>query len=199
MKRMVSILAVIALAACAESSGPGGVDDLRLSVIRQSATAPPLLAVRDSFWAKVGDNREMRLFYQTAVPGDSGEEFLRFEVPGTGLYRKPDGSAFQAGDSIRITVIVVDPARFVFEFAPAGLQFNPQNPARLKVHYLHADKDFDDDGDVDTLDDGIEAQLDLWYRQTAGALWFRVGSVKFEESDEIDGLIRSFSQYAVAW
>jgi len=199
MKRLVSLLTVIALAACAESSGPGGVDDLSLSIMQHRGTAPPLLSAQDSFYAKVGDGRELRLYYQGAAPGDTGEEFLRFEVPGNGLYRKPDGSAFQSSDSILITVTVVDPDRFLFEFAPAGLQFNPQNAARLKIHYEHGEHDFDDDGDEDEEDDDLETQLDLWYRQSAGALWFRVGSVKFEESDELDALIRNFSQYAVAW
>jgi len=199
MKRLVSLLTVIGLAACAESSGPGGVDDLSLSIMQQRGTAPPLLVAQDSFYAKVGEGRELRLYYQGAVPGDTGEEFLRFEVPGTGLYRKPDGSAFQSSDSILITVTVVDPDRFLFEFAPAGLQFNPQNAARLKIHYEHGEHDFDDDGDEDEEDDDLETQVDLWYRQSAGALWFRVGSVKFEESDELDALIRNFSQYAVAW
>lgn len=199
MKRVLSLLAAAALVACTENSGPGGVDEARLSFMLQSADAPPLLATRDSFWAKVGDGREMRLFYQAAVPSDTGEEFLRFEVPGDGLYRKPDGSSFQPGDSILITVTVVDPSRFVFEFEPANLLFNPQNPARLRVRYLHGEKDFDGDGDEDAFDDDLETELDLWYRQTAGALWYRVGSVQFEEGDEIDGLIRTFSQYAVAW
>ena len=165
----------------------------------QGADAPPLLATRDSFWAKVGDERVVRLFYQAAVPGDTGEEFLRFEVSGDGLYRKPDGSSFQSGDSILITVSVVDSSQFVFEFAPANLLFNPQNPARLKVHYLHGEHDFDGDGDEDAFDEELETELDLWYRQTAGALWYRVGSVQFEESDELNALIRTFSQYAVAW
>jgi hypothetical protein len=199
VKRVLSLCAVLVVVGCADNSGPGGVDDLQLSIMQQAATAPPLLAARDSFWAKVGDGREVRLFYEGAVPGDTGEEFLRLEVPGSGLYRKPDGSAFGTNDSILITVIVVDPARFVFEFAPAGLQFNPQNPARLKIHYAHGDQDFDDDGDEDEEDEDLETNLDLWYRQTAGALWYRVGSVKFEESDEIDAVIRTFSQYAVAW
>ena len=199
MKRALCFFAAIALAACADSSGPGGVDNAQLSIVRQGPAAPPLLAARDSFWARAGEGREIRLYYQGAQAGDTGDEFLRFEVPGNGLYRKPDGSAFQPGDSIRITVTVVDPSRFLFEFTPANLQFNPQNPARLRVRYENGDKDFDDDGDEDEVDDDIETELDLWYRSAPGALWFRVGSVKFEESDEIDALIRTFSQYAVAW
>jgi hypothetical protein len=198
-KRVLSVLAVVAVAACTENSGPGGVENASLSFVRQDTTAPPLLAARDSFWAKAGAGREIRLFYEGTQPGDTGEEFLRFEVSGDGLYRRPNGTAFQTGDSILITVAVVDPARFVFEFEPAGLVFNPQDPARLRVRYFHGDHDYDDDGDEDEADEDIETELDLWYRQSAGALWFRVGSVQFEESDEIDGLIRTFSQYAVAW
>ena len=194
MKRALGwIVAVVTLVACTDNSGPGGVADARLNFVRQSGTAPPLLAARDSFWAKVDDGRELRLFYQ------GGDEFLRFEVSGDGLYRKPDGSAFQAGDSILITVTVVDPSRFLFEFAPANLQFNPEHPARLRVRYAHGEKDYDDDGDVDAADNEIEMELDLWRRSAAGALWFKVGAVKFEELDEIDANIRTFSQYAVAW
>ena len=199
MKRLLCVVAAVAFGACTDNSGPGGVDDTRLSIVRQDSLAPPLIAARDSFWAKVGDGRELRMFYQGAQPGDTGDEFLRFEISDDGLYRKPDGSAFQAGDSILITVTVVDPLRFLLEFTPANLQFNPEHPARLRIRYAHADKDFDDDGDVDAADNDIEIELDLWRRNAAGALWFKVGAVKFEELDEIDANIRTFSQYAVAW
>jgi len=120
-------------------------------------------------------------------------------VPGDGLLRKPDGTAFQAGDSILITLTVVDPSRFLVRFEPSGLQFNPDQPARLKFHYLTANHDFDGDGDIDAADTTIEHTLDLWRRETAAAQWFRMGAVKFEELDEIDANILSFSEYAIAW
>lgn len=193
MKRALCYVAAVALVACTDNAGPGGVEEARLSIVRQDTLAPPLVVTRDSFWAKVGDGRELRMFYQ------GGDEFLRFEVSDDGLYRKPDGSVFQAGDSILITITVVDPTRFQFEFAPANLQFNPEHPARLRVRYANCEKDFDEDGDEDQVDNAIETELDLWYRSAAGALWFKVGGVKFEELDEIDANIRTFSQYAVAW
>jgi hypothetical protein len=199
MRRAWWWTAVAVLVACSESNGPGGVPEAQLNIVRQDALAPPLLAARDSFWAKVADGRELKLFYQGAQPGDTGEEFLRIEVPGDGLYRKPDGSMFQANDSILITVTAVDPSRFLFDFQPAGLQFSPVHPARLRVRYLQGEKDFDGDGDEDSADDEIEARLDLWYRSAPGALWFKLGGVKFEELDEIDANILTFSQYAVAW
>lgn len=199
MHGLAIALTGVALLACGDSSGPGGVPNGQLHIIRQDTLAPPLVANQASFWAKVADGREVRLNYQGATPADTGEEFLRFEVPGDGLLRKPDGTAFQAGDSILITVTVIDPARFLFQFEPSGLRFSPDHPARLKIHYRDADHDFDDDGDEDAADTAIEHVLDLWRREGSAAPWFRVGSVKFEELDELDANIFSFSEYAVAW
>lgn len=200
MRRFLAVLIAFVLAACADNSGPGGVPDARLHIVRQDSLAPPLLTTQASFWAKQGDGREIRLFYQGTLPGDTGAEYLRFEVPGDGLLRRPDGTAFQPGDSILITVTVLDPARFLYQFGPSGLQFNPLQPARLKVRYFNANHDFNSDGVEDALDAEIESgQLDLWRQSVPGAPWFRIGSVKFEELDEIDANILSFSTYSIAW
>ena len=199
LSRWIAGCAALALLACGDNTGPGGRPDAQMNFLRQDSVAPPLVSNQASVWAKVGDGRELHLNYQGLIPADTGEEFLRFEIPGDGLLRKPDGSSFQAGDSILITVTVVDSGGFIFQFQPAGLVFNPDHPARLKVRYLNANHDFDEDGDLDSADDAIERVLDLWRRETPGAQWFRVGSVKFEELDELDANILMFSEYAVAW
>lgn len=198
MRRVWWMAAAVAVASCTDNTGPG-VPSTQLNFVLQDTLAPALVATRDSFYAKVSDGRELRLFYQGSSPSDSGDEFLRFEVPGDGLYRKPDGSAFQPGDSILITVTVIDPVKFVFQFEPAGLQFDPSHPAVLRVHYLHCDHDFNGDGVEDSSDDEIETELGLWYQATDSAPWYKMGSVKFEELDEIEANIRSFSHYALAW
>lgn len=189
----------LVLAGCGENTGPGGVPHAQLNIVRQDTLAPPLVAMQATFWAKVGDGRDVRLSYQGATPADTAQEFLRFEVPGDGLYRKPDGSPFVTGDSILITVTVLDPARFHFEFEPSGLRFSPEHPARLKVKYFNAEHDFNGDGVEDPDDDAIETVLDLWRRTGPGALWFKIGAVKFEELDELDANIFSFTEHAVAW
>lgn len=200
MRTVTLTLLTAALAvSCTDSAGPGGVPTSQLSFVRQDTLAPLLVATRDSFYAKVGDGRQMSLFYQGATPADSGEEFVRFEVPGDGLLRRPDGSTFPPGDSILITVTLVDAAQFIFQFEPAGLVFSTNHPARLKIRYGNAQHDFDGDGDQDAADDSIEHQLGLWYQRAVGDPWVRVGFVKFENLDEIDANIFSFSQYAVAW
>jgi hypothetical protein len=197
MRRLFLICSVAALLSCSDSSGPPGMPDAQLHVVQRDTLGPQLDSTVARFWAKVGEGREIRIGYQP--PADTGEDFVRFEVPGDALLRKPDGTAFQAGDSILITLTVVDPNRFLVEFEPAGLQFNPNSPARLKFHYLHANHDFDGDGDIDANDLAIEHTLDLWRRESIIAPWFRVGSVKFEALDEIDANIESFTEYAIAW
>ena len=199
MRRLLLICSAAALVSCSDSSGPSTVPDAALHIITQAATAPALAATQASFWAKVGEDRQLRLAYKGRTSTDSGEEFLRFEVPGDGLLRKPDGSAFQVGDSILITITIVDSSRFLFRFEPSGLQFNPAQPARLKVYYYEANPDFNGDGIVNAADTTIEHQLDVWGRESASGPWFRNGSVKFEELDEIDANILSFTEYAIAW
>jgi hypothetical protein len=199
MRRLLSIVVGTTLLACTQSTEPIGTTDIDLNVVRQSLTAPPLLAARDSFWAKFGEAREFRMYYQGAQPGDTGAEFLLFEVPGDGLLRRPDGLIFRTGDSILITVRVEDPARFRFEVTPAKLLFNTANPARLRLRYASANHDFDNDGDQDPADTGIEQDLDIWYRADAGTLWFRQHAVKFEQQDEISVNVRAAAHYAVGW
>ena len=201
MRRLIIGLAALLVAACSNGNGPNSppsVPASQLHFVVQDASAPPLYATADSFYAKVGDGRELRLYYQ-GPSSDKGEEFLRFEVPADALFRKPDGSAFQAGDSILIVVRVLDPQQFVVDFQPSGLRFNPDRPARLKIKYAHSDHDYDGDGSVTPADSTIKSELDLWKNDPPSTLWVKLGGVNFESSEELDANILSFSQYAVAW
>lgn len=198
MRRLIVWFALVALLACGDNAGPpSGVPPAELHIVQQDTLSPPLVATQVSFWAKVGEGREVRLFYEV-TPADS-DEFLRFEVPGDGLLRKPNGTAFAPGDSIQITVTVLDASRFQFQFEPSGLVFNPNQPARLKVKYFGANHDFNDDGVTNAADSTIEQMLDLWRREGPTASWFKTGAVKFEELDELDANILAFTEYAVAW
>ena len=201
MRRLISALAILASAsACSNSSGPVTAPPrATLNFVVQDSTYKPILAAQGSFYAKVGEHREVRLVYQGSTPTDSGAEFLRFEVPNDGLYLKPDGTPFGANDSILITVKVLDPKKFLFDFQPAGVQFNPNDPARLKAEYQYADHDFNGDGVIDSTDADIEAILDLWRREPPDTSWTKVGAVKFESLQELDANVFSFTQYAVAW
>jgi hypothetical protein len=200
MRRLLFAFMTLLAGACSNSSGPGSpTPRATLNFVRQDSTYKPLLSAQGVFYAKVGQDRLVRLVYQGSTPTDSGAEFLRFEVHADGLYRKPDGTPFASGDSIRITVTVVDAKQFLFDFQPSGLQFNPSDPARLKVEYHYADPDFNGDGMVDSSDAEIETIISLWRREPPDTLWFQTGAVKSVELEEFDADLLQFSQYAVAW
>ncbi len=193
----------LTLAACSSSAGPRAPavkSASQLHITLQSRTAKPLLAKQARFWAKVGEDRAARLFYQGATAVDTGPLLLEFEVGPDGLYKRPDGTVFQLGDSILIPVTVPDTTRFLFEFQPTGLQFNPANPARLKVEFAYADHDFNGDGVIDARDFAIEADsLSVWRRDPPDTLWYRQFAIKFGIPEEFDADVPSFSAYAVAW
>ncbi|HEU5304171.1 MAG TPA: hypothetical protein VFU40_05955 [Gemmatimonadales bacterium] len=186
--------------ACSDSVSPN--DTTRppeaLNVIRVDETSLPLFNPADSFYAKKGEDRELRIYFQDDV-GGQGEEFLRLRVDAPTLQARPDGTPFLAGDSILITVRVVDPMQVLVEMEPTGLTFDPVVPAQLKIHYNHADHDFNEDGAVDIADDLIKSQLAIWRQETLTDPFVRLGSVNVEELEEIDADILSFTRYAIAY
>lgn len=191
---------LVAATACSDSTAPG--DNSRppenLNVVRLASTSPPLFNPEESFFAKKGEDRELRIYFQD-VSGGQGEEFLRLRVRDESLLSRPDGTPFAAGDSVLITVRVVDVTRILFEADPSGLTFNPSQPAELKIHYSHADHDFDEDGTIDASDDQIKSQLAIWRQATLTGPFIRLGSVNIEGLEEINADILGFSRFAIAY
>jgi hypothetical protein len=198
-KAILATLAAFMIACSSSVAPPTPVPAAQLHFVLQDSTAPHLLSDSASFYAKAGEDRRVELFYSGMVPGDTGEPLLQFVVPANSLLKRPDGTAFQPGDSILITVAVADPTRFDFIFAPAGLQFNPTDPARLRIEYNHSNHDYDGDGRQDSVDAHAKTLLSFWRRDPPDTLWTNVGAVNSEEFEEMETSILSFSHYAVAW
>lgn len=197
-------LLLAAVVGCTDATSPSAppvttTPNSQLHIVAQDTTAPALLSDSVSFYAVAGQGRQVRMYYQGAAPGDTGETLLEFEVPGDGLFKKPDGTLFHTGDSIRITIAVATPGRFEFTFGPSGLQFNPASPARLKIEYGHCDRDFNDDGVVNGADSTAQAILDAWRRETGDTVWTKLGGVNLEGDNEVSVNVFSFTQYALAW
>ena len=188
------------MAGCSsDSNDPGdSTPSGDLNIIRLSSTSPALFNPEQSFYAVQGEDREVRISFQDAG-GAEGEEFFRLRVRPGSLQAAPGGTPIAAGDSVLITVRVVDPANILFELEPAGLTFNPSEPAELKIHYNHADPDFNDDGSVNLFDDQIKSQLAIWRQETANDPFVKLGSVNVEESEEINADILGFTRYAIAY
>jgi hypothetical protein len=169
-----------------------------LNVIRLAQTSPPLFNPVDSFYARKGEDRELRIYFQDEV-GGSGEEFLRLTVPAPSLLSSADGSPFLPGDSVLITVSVVDATQVMFDMEPSGLRFDPVRPAALKIHYSHADDDFNEDGSIDAADDQVKSALAIWRQETPVSPFVRLGSVNLENLEEMDADLLGFTRYAIAY
>ena len=189
-----------AAAGCRDGTGPNaGVPESELTFVRQSATAPTLAGTTARFWAKRGEDREVRMYYRPRAEASDSSLFLEFRVPAGALERRPDGSAFAAGDSVLITITVTDPSTLRAEFAPSGLRFSARTPARLRIEFDEADDDFDGDGDVDATDARIESQLSVWRQEGAGQPWYKQSSVVAEDIDDVEAEIFGFTAYAIAF
>jgi hypothetical protein len=194
-------LAALAVAGCDDGTAPAGQTrpDTDLNVLRHSAASPPLAATSVSFWAVRGDNREASLYYRPAPGETDSAEFLNFEVPNSALLARPDGQSVAEGDSVLITIRVLDPSRFIVEFEPSGLQFSPRSPARLKVRFAEADDDIDGDGDDDSDDEELKSNLAIWRQEAAGQPWTRLSSELRVDAEEIEARLVGFSNYAIAY
>jgi len=196
------LIAAVAGAAgsCSSSSGPSGVTEppSDLHVVHVASNSTPLFNPADSFYAKRGEDRELRIYFQDSG-GGQGEEYLRLRVDAATLLALPDGTPVAQGDSVLIHVRVADPSQMLFELEPSGLHFSPIAPAHLTIHYDHADGDLNDDGVVDATDSTIEGTLAIWRQENPGDPFLRLSSVLSLELDEAEAELTGFSRYALAY
>jgi hypothetical protein len=189
-----------AVGSCSDSSGPSGGTKPpgELTVVHVAAASTPLFNAADSFYAKRGEDRELRIYFQDGS-GGQGEEYLRLRVDAPTLLALPDGTPVAPGDSVLIHVRVVDPTQMLFELEPSGLHFNPAVPAQLKIHYDHADGDLNDDGVTNGADTAIEGTLAIWRQEQPGDPFVRLSSVLTLDLDEAEAELTGFSRYALAY
>jgi hypothetical protein len=151
-----------------------------------------------SAWVKVGQETRLRLRFAT-LAGGGDRDFARLKVNAQSLFKRPDGTLFVPGDSVLITMRIADSARLVVEFLPAGLQFNPAEPAELEMHYDDANGDYNDDGKVDPTDVMAEMQLRVWRQETPGDPFVQVGGTLLNSLKECDTKVAGFTRYALAY
>jgi hypothetical protein len=199
---LLAVFAVVGLS-CSDSGGPDddGPGDERppaqLNILQLQPSSPALLNPVDSFYAKLGENREVRIFFAD-IEGGADEEYLRLSVDAQSLLTRPDGTPFATGDSILIHVSVVDPVQLLFEMQPSGLTFSPQHPARLAIRFSQCGDDFNQDGHVDGEDDTIEQELSIWRQETLTDPFIRLGGAQIGDR-EIEADLDGFSRYALAY
>ncbi|MDQ3207486.1 MAG: hypothetical protein M3Q37_02670 [Gemmatimonadota bacterium] len=180
------------------SDGDVGDDD-DLKFLKPADDAPPLAATQVSFYAVRGQEREARIMYRPKPGAADSSEFVRFVVGAGSLVERPDGSPIAMGDSLQITLTVVDTVRLIVDFQPDGLRFAAGSLARLRFSYGETDDDLDDDGDADAADEAIETTFAIWRQETAGAPYSRIPSTVDTVAEQVAADIDGFTRYAVAY
>ena len=193
---VVAIACSLGVAACRDGTAPAPISRSadQLHFIRPGPSAASLPDTAVSFWAKRGEDRELRLYYNV-----TDEEFLRVTGPAAALAQRPDGSAIAVGDSVLISVRVIDPSRLIVDFQPSGLVFSAGSPAHLRFELAETDSDLNGDGVVNSEDDSLKTQLSFWRQEAPGQPWFKVASAVFSDLNEAEADILGFSGYALAY
>ncbi len=194
-------------AACADGGsglpGPGPVDTTApptaLHYLRPGPTTPPIAARTVSFWAVEGQRAEVRLMYRPHAGSVDSVEFARFRVDDRSLVSYPDGSPIAAGDSVLITLTVVDTLQYVVEFQPSGLVFSASRPARLWLKYGEADPDLNEDHVVDAADTALVQSLRIWKQEQPGDPFSLLPSTVNLVELEVEADVPGFTRFAVSY
>jgi hypothetical protein len=200
MNRWRLVLAiVVGLTAC-----DGGITspirtEAELNFLRVRVGVPALANPSVSFWAKYDSSSQARIVYH-ALPGlTDSVTLVDFTVPSQSIFQRPDGSRLGPGDSVQITITVVDPLRMIVSFEPSGLRFSPGKPARLKFALGTADPDLNGDGRVDETDAALQAKLHIWRQERVGDPWTQLPSSIDVMRAEVAADIAGFTRYLVAY
>lgn len=199
--------AMAAVAACSDSSNSSGsgTPGSELTFLRLAPTAPTLCNDSTGAWFVKdpnGQDQEIALEFPETAGGclaGNTEDFLRLKLKPTSLLRRPDNTLISNGDSVFIYVRWVGNDSILFDLQPSGLLFDLANPAELKIEYGEAGEDLDGDGNVDGEDHVVETKLDIWRQEHPGDPFFRVGTAKSEEFNEIEAKLNGFSRFALAY
>jgi len=177
-----------------DAPGTGVPDFLTLA-----SDAPPLATTSLSFWAIKGQKSEVFIWYHAKPGATDSTRLLRFRLDRRSLCKRADGSPLPRGDSLLITITVIDPPKQLVQFEPSGLTFCPNREATLNMWYAEDDHDFDGDGDIDARDLQIEHRLRVWKQESASQPWSRLTGLLFEDLDEVEVSIPGFTNYVVAY
>lgn len=206
----LTALAAIVVACSSAGDGSGGtgpgpvptdstVAEDSLRFLRPALAAPPFALRTVSFWAVRGQRREVRLMYQPASGQADSVEFVRFRVDQKSLVTDSAGQPLASGDSVLITLSISDTLRLITEFQPAGLTFNPKEPARLWIKFGEADPDLNHDGLVTAADTTLLLGLQIWKLEQPGEPWTLLPSTVDTVSQEVEADVPGFTRYAVAY
>ncbi|MBX6331161.1 MAG: hypothetical protein IRY91_04875 [Gemmatimonadaceae bacterium] len=197
-KRCVLLALVIGATACGDgTTGPVPTDQPHF--LQTAVGAPPLANPIVSFWASYDHGGEARIVYHALPSAGDSAVLLDFTVPSQSLLERPDGSRLGPGDSVLVTITVIDPIRMVAQFEPSGLRFSAARPAHLTLSLGEIDPDLNADGHVDATDDLLKGELHIWRQEQLGDPWTQLPTQVDLVLGTVAADISGFTNYAVAY
>ena len=180
--------------------GSGGGDDASdPNFLTANPAAPTIANPLIAFWAKSGVDQSVRMVYHARPGHNDSTTFLVFRVRAKSLVSDANGAPLAPGDSVLITLTLVDPVNLVVDFQPSGLRFSQSRPASLKMEYGDAVQDFNGDGVIDSTDVAISRTFRIWRRESLLDPWTPVPSTVDTELNEVTADIPGFTGYALAF
>lgn len=167
--------------------------------LRAAAGAPTIANPVVRFWAKRGADRTGEMVYHAAPGKADSVVFFSLRVRARSLLARPDGTPIAPGDSVLITLTLVDPDRLIVDCQPAGLRFHPDAPARLRMSFAETNPDVNGDGVVSGQDLALTHRLAVWLREDTLSPWLRLPTAVDSTAHEVETEIGGFSGYVIAW
>lgn len=163
----------------------GADDPTFLSAAPGSAPVEPV-----SFWAKQGEDRTGEIFAIGGGSGGNGDRLVRLRVRKDAQIVLPNGTRLAAGDSVLITMQVVDPVTLSTHFEPAGLVFSGKKAAQLTMWYGRTNA---------SAVPSLEKRLSIFRQESPTEPWTKISSTVARELDEVQANIGGFTNYVIAY
>ena len=154
-----------------------------------SPTAPTIANPVIAFWAKKGVDRTVKMYYSSRPGHNDSTTFMLFRLRARSLQARVDGTPMANGDSILITVTLIDPVQLQVDFQPSGLIFSSHDPAELRFNY----------GETVPLDPSIIRTFRIWRKESLFDPWLPLPSAVLQEANEVEANIGGFTGYAMAY
>lgn len=201
--RWCTVLATAIMVVACSSDVPVGPEPVPQAQLNFLRPGPGAVLRTDSvrFWAVRGQDREVEMFYRPNAGRSDSVRFLKFRLRNESLLRRPNGTPFAAGDSVLITIRIIDFSKLITEFSPSGLVFSDLRPAELRLDFENCDDDYNRDGVVNATDTNLIPSFAIWKQEAVGQPWFKLTSAVEVSGNlrEVKADITSFTNHAVAF
>ena len=135
-----------------------------------------------SFWAVRGETRMASISYADGTP------MVTLTIPDGALHRDAQGRRVAHGDSLQITMTLLDRKSYAVRFEPAGLRFDEQEPAVLSFNLARAGRK------------ALEsASLSMWRQESPDSPWTLVPSFVDRSAKQLTAHIDGFTVYALSY